>query len=378
MRKSFSKIKILHLLHCVGGVEVYVRQITENINPDYIENIIVSQTLINKDKFQNPSKGLIKSHTISIKREINPLFDLLAIFKFIYIIIKEKPNLIHAHSAKGGVIARISSLFFKIKVFYTPHAFSFLSTNSFLKRQLYIFIEKALKTSNTFVLATSISEKNQAEHKIGYSPSKVMVLNNAIPPFDLSIIKAYPLIHSNYICTVARPSYQKNVEMLLDVFLLITNKCNDIHLFIIGAGEYSPYLKKIKKIIVKYNLESNVTILPWIARTNVLSIIKNSKIYVSTSRYEGMPYAVIESMSLKVPCVLTDVDGNRDLVKDGYNGYIIKNMDVKDMSLKICDLLENNDKRKQFGENAYTYYLKNHLLSQFIDKLTRNYFKISS
>ena len=378
MKKSFSKIKILHLLHCVGGVEVYVRQITENINPDYIENIIVSQTLINKDKFQNSNKGLIKTHTINIKREINPLFDLLAIFKFIYIIIKEKPNLIHAHSAKGGVIARISSLFFKIKVFYTPHAFSFLSTNSFLKRQLYIFIEKALKTSNTFVLATSISEKNQAEHKIGYSPSKVMVLNNAIPPFDLSIIKAYPLIHSNYICTVARPSYQKNVEMLLDVFLLITNKCNDIHLFIIGAGEYSPSLNKIKKIIVKYNLDSNVTILPWVARTNVLSIIKNSKIYVSTSRYEGMPYAVIESMSLKVPCVLTDVDGNRDLVKDGYNGYIIKNMDVKDMSLKICDLLENNDKRKQFGENAYAYYLKNHLLSQFIDKLTRNYFKISS
>ena len=85
MKKSFSKIKILHLLHCVGGVEVYVRQITENINPDYIENIIVSQTLINKDKFQNSNKGLIKTHTINIKREINPLFDLLAIFKFIYI-----------------------------------------------------------------------------------------------------------------------------------------------------------------------------------------------------------------------------------------------------------------------------------------------------
>ena len=91
-----------------------------------------------------------------------------------------------------------------------------------------------------------------------------------------------------------------------------------------------------------------------------------------------MPYAVIESMSLKVPCVLTDVDGNRDLVEDGYNGYIIKNMNVKDMSLKICDLLENNDKRKQFGENAYAYYCKNHLLSQFIDKLTRNYFKLSN
>ena len=104
-----------------------------------------------------------------------------------------------------------------------------------------------LKTNNTSVLATSVSEKNQAEHTIGYSPLKVMVLNNATPPFDLSTIKAYPVIHSNYICTVARPSYQKNIEMLLDVFLLITNKQNDIHLFIIGAGEYSPDLNKIKK-----------------------------------------------------------------------------------------------------------------------------------
>ena len=281
------------------------------------------------------------------------------------------------HSSKAGVIARISSLFFKIKVFYTPHAFSFLSTNSFFKRQLYIFIEKVLKTNNTFVLATSVSEKNQAEHIIGYPSSKVMVLNNATPPFDLSTIKAYPVIHSNYICTVARPSYQKNVEMLLDVFLLITNKCNDIHLFIIGAGEYSPDLNKIKKIIVKNNLESNVTILPWIARTNVLSIIKNSKIYVSTSRYEGMPYAVIESMSLKVPCVLTDVDGNRDLVEDGYNGYIIKNMNELEQ-YKILKEPFYQPQDDEIEKNAYAYYCKNHLLSKFIDKLTRNYFKLSN
>ena len=116
MKKSKSKKKILHLLHCVGGVEIYVRQITENINPDYIENIVVCQSLTNKKNFHDSNNSLIKTHSISIKREVNPLFDLLAIVKFIYIIIKEKPDLIHAHSAKAGVIARISSLFFKILV----------------------------------------------------------------------------------------------------------------------------------------------------------------------------------------------------------------------------------------------------------------------
>ena len=71
-----------------------------------------------------------------------------------------------------------------------------------------------------------------------------------------------------------------------------------------------------------------------------------------------MPFSVIESMSLKVPCILTDTDGNRDLVVDGFNGYIIKNMNIEQMSTKICTLIENNSKRKQLGQNAHAFYKK--------------------
>jgi len=373
---NVKKIKILHLLHSVGGVDIYARQITENIDPENIENIIVSQPLTSEQRFYDSNGNLLKCYSISIGREINPLYDLLALIKCVYIISIEKPDLIHAHSSKGGALARLSALFFKIKVLYTPHAFSFLSAKNYFKKNIYILIEKSLKTSNTILLATSNSEKNLAINTVGFNPFKVLVLNNAVNPISSKEL-APNQIHSNYICTIARPSYQKNLEMLLEVFLSVSNKHKEIHLYIIGAGEYSPSLNKINQIISDYSLEQRITILPWIPRKRALSILKNSKIYVSTSRYEGMPFSVIESMSLKVPCVLTDTDGNRDLVVDGFNGYIIKDMNIEQMSAKICTLIENNSKRKQLGENAHAYYKKHHLLSNFINKLTDYYIKFS-
>ena len=66
-------------------------------------------------------------------------------------------------------------------------------------------------------------------------------------------------------------------------------------------------------MINKRNLENRATILPWVPREQVQTYIKNAKLYVSSSRYEGMPYC-IESMALSIPSVLTNVDGNRDLV----------------------------------------------------------------
>ena len=376
LMSNVKKIKILHLLHSVGGVDIYARQITENIDPENIENIIVSQPLTSEQSFYDAKGNLLKCYSISIGREINPLFDLLALIKCIYIIFIEKPNLIHAHSSKGGVLARVAALFFNIKVLYTPHAFSFLSTKNYFKKKTYILIEKCLRTSNTILLATSNSEKNLAINTVGFKPSKALALNNAINPINSKEL-APNQSYSNYICTIARPSYQKNLEMLLEVFLLVSNRHKEIHLYIIGAGEYSPSLNKINQIISDYSLEDRITILPWVPRKRALSILKNSKIYVSTSRYEGMPFSVIESMSLKVPCVLTDTDGNRDLVVDGFNGYIIKNMNIDQMSTKICTLIENNSERKQLGKNAHTYYKKHHLLSSFINKLTDYYIKFS-
>jgi glycosyltransferase involved in cell wall biosynthesis len=372
-----KKIKVLHILNLVGGVEICFRQICENIDESKIETRVVCQKLINKSKLLTSKGKEIIPFSIPIVREINPVFDLCSIIKLTFLIKKIKPDVIHAHSAKAGVIARISSFFFKIKVLYTPHAFSYLSAKNKFKRFLYLTVEKILRTKNTIILATSNSEKNQAVQIVGYDKKKVFVLENAIDKNTIGEDKDLEktLKGRTYICTVGRPSFQKNLEMLIRAFEAVAQNICKAHLFIIGAGEYSPRKDKIIQMINKRNLNNRVTILPWVSRKQVQTYIKNAKLYVSSSRYEGMPYSVIESMALSIPSVLTNVDGNRDLVIDKKSGFLVEVDDDVEMANKIISLLTESKLRNKFALQAKKLFAQNHLLSDYLQKLTTHYQK---
>ena len=374
-----KKTKVLHVLHLVGGVEICFRQICENIDESIIETGIVCQKLVNKPKLVASNGKEIIPFSIPIVREINPIFDTFSIIRLIFLINQIKPDVIHAHSAKGGVIARIASMFFKIKVLYTPHAFSYLSTDNKFKKFLYVTIEKVLRTKNTIILATSNSEKSQAIQTVGYEKKKVFALKNAIDKRSIGEDKDLEKIlkSKRYICTVGRPSFQKNLEMLIRAFEIVSKNNNKVHLFIIGAGEYSPRKVKIVNMINKKNLSTRVTILPWISRKKVQTYIKNAMLYVSSSRYEGMPFSVIESMALSIPSVLTNSDGNRDLVIDKKSGYLVEIGDYVEMANNIINLLNKSELRKKLAFEANKIFMQNHLLSNYLQKLTAHYQKFS-
>ena len=370
-----KKIKVLHVLNLVGGVEICFRQICENIDESSFETSVVCQKLVNKSKLITSKGKEIIPFSIPIVREINPFFDSFSIVKLIFLINKIKPDIIHAHSAKGGVIARIATIFFKMKVLYTPHAFSYLSTNNKLKKLLYVFVEKILRTKNTIILATSNSEKQQAIGTVGFNTKKVFVLKNAIDKKAIGEDKDLEktLKSKTYICTVGRPSFQKNLEMLIRAFEIVSHNNKKVHLFIIGAGEYSPRKDKIISIINKKNLNTRITILPWISRKQVQTYIKNAKLYVSSSRYEGMPYSVIESMALSIPTVLTNTDGNRDLVIDKKSGFLVQIGDDVEMANKIIKLLNESKLRNDLALQANKLFMQNHRLSDYLQKLTGFY-----
>ena len=374
-----KRIRVLHVLNLVGGVEICFRQICQNIDESIIETSVVCQKLGNKSKLVTSKGKEITPLVIPIVREINPVLDLFSIIKLIFLIKKIKPDVIHAHSAKGGVIARIASVFFKIKVLYTPHAFSYLSAKSKFKRFLFLTVERILRTKNTIILATSNSEKNQAIQVVGYDKKKVFTLKNAIDKRSIGEDKDLEktLKSKTYICTVGRPSFQKNLEMMIGAFEIVSKNNNKVHLFIIGAGEYSPRKAKIVTMINKKNLNTRVTILPWVSRKEVQTYIKNAKLYVSSSRYEGMPYSVIESMALSIPSVLTNTDGNRDLVIDKISGYLVEIGDYVEMANKIMNLLNKSELRKKLAFEANKLFMQNHQLSNYMQNLTAHYQKHS-
>lgn len=368
-----NKIKIAHILHCVGGVDVSLRLILENIDSNKFQNVIIhGETDANRGFIDNKNKAII-DYKVSITRNITFFQDLISIFQTYKILKKEQPQVIHAHSAKGGVIGRIVGHFLGINVLYTPQAFSYLSTNNNIKRKIFLFIEKVLKTKNNYILASSSSEKTRAIEEVGYEKDKVILFNNSINSINsiahLQIDKTWP---DEYICTVGRPSYQKNIELMLRVIYEVKKEKN-IHLVIMGVGHHSENLDYVKRLIVELNLTDSVTLIDWTDRENIFNIISNSKFYISTARYEGLPYSVIESLALSKPCIVSDCDGNKDLIQNNYNGYVIENENIEEYVTKTKALLEDIHLLNKLSFNAQKSFSENYNIKNNISILEKVY-----
>ena len=369
-----NKIKVAHILHSVGGVDVHLRLILSALDPNKTSSFIIHGNEDTSIPFHDRNNVIVKEYKTPIKRNISPYSDFKSFLKVISILRKERPDVIHAHSAKGGIIGRAASLFYPIKVLYTPHAFSYLSTSNKIKRKIYLSIERIFKNFNSILLACSISEQKRGVEEVGYQNDKTLVFNNSIYPIievEESIkIKKLP---EKYICAVGRPSYQKNIEMMVNVIKALSIKIPNIHLVIMGVGEYSPNKEKVKKMIKAYGLDQNITLIPWTSREQIFSIVNKSNLYISTSRYEGLPYSVIEALALSKACVVTDCDGNVDLVKESYNGYVVKKNEVETMANRIFVLLTNNKLRKEFETNSYLFFNENFNIENNIEKLEKIY-----
>lgn len=370
-----NRIKVAHILHSVGGVDVYLRLVTENIDSNRFENIIIHQESDeDKKKYYDINNQQLVEYKLPIQREINPLKDIKAILSTIKILKKEKPDIIHAHSAKGGIIARVASIFYKVNVLHTPHAYSFLSAENNFKKSVFLLIERLFKHANSYLLATSNSELMQGIEKVGYKEERALLFNNSILPIKsfkpLSIHKTWP---DKYICSVGRPSYQKNIEFMVEVISEIKKIDKDIHLVLMGVGFHAPNLEIVRKKIKELNLNENITLLGWTSRDDVFNIIKESQLYISTSRYEGLPYSVIESLALSKPIVATNCDGNRDLVKHDYNGFLLEKEDKNQMANYIITILKDKELKQRFSESSYKFYLDNFDLSKNIKKLEKQY-----
>ena len=362
-------MKILHIGNLKSGIDTYVRN-TVALASDKFEFVIVNGADDNSKPYMRHGKQ-VKTYSIDMYRALNPIKDMKAVMQAIKIIKKEKPDLVHCHSAKGGVIGRFAAFFTGTKVVYTAHAFSFLSAESAKKKQVFLLLEKIAKL-NSYLLACSGSERELGIKVVGFKEKKAFAWNNAVPDADKGLTRIsqvsqissqknetsdlpVPKAGERYITSIGRPSYQKNPLFMVEVAHGIHLKHPDIKFYLLGVGFYSPMLEDMKKLIHQYDMDDTFYLLPWLSHEETLKYVKGSMLYFMTSLYEGLPISVIEAMSLGKAVVASDVLGNKDCVKDGYNGYLLP-LKEEVFVEKMNDLIENDEKRKEMEKNSRSYF----------------------
>ena len=382
-------MKILHIGNLKSGIDTYVRN-TVALASDKFEFAIVNGADDNSKPYMRHGKQ-VKMYSIDMYRALNPVKDIKAVMQAIKIIKKEKPDLVHCHSAKGGVIGRFAAFFTGTKVVYTAHAFSFLSAESAKKKQIFLLLEKIAKL-NSYLLACSGSERELGIKVVGFKEKKAFAWNNAVPDADKGLTRIsqvsqissgkievsdlpFPKVGELYITSIGRPSYQKNPLFMVEVAHGIHLKHPDIKFYLLGVGFYSPMLEDMKKLIHQYDMDDTFYLLPWLSHEETLKYVKGSMLYFMTSLYEGLPISVIEAMSLGKAIVASDVLGNKDCVKDGYNGYLLP-LKEEGFVEKMNELIENDEKRKEKEKNSRTYFETDFFIDNRIKALENIYIEI--
>lgn len=217
-----------------------------------------------------------------------------------------KPDIVHLHSSAAGFVGRWSIPCSKTKVFYTPHGYSFLMQDgSSLKRLLYWGIEFISAKRAAKTIACS-----EGEYKEAYKLSKNSTfVNNGINTNELRpyIQQTLSLHHPLRICTSGRILYQKNPKLFNDIAELVP----DAKFIWIGEGELKTELTA-----------NNIQITGWISREEALKTLQNADVFILPSLWEGLPISLLEAMYLKKVCIVSNVIGNRDVIKSGVNGFI--------------------------------------------------------
>lgn len=342
---------IVHIGKCLSGIDTYIRLIVQNTNPKEFKHLLccgyneVTTPILDK----NENKILL--YEFNLEREFSPIKDAIAIFGIVNSLRKLKIDIIHAHSSKGGLIGRAVGFFLGKPVIYTPNAFSYLSSESKPKRKFYLFYEKVFRLLTTKFMGCSNSEYQRALNEVGYPAKKAGFWNNSIQQPTSPSRQA-----RRYLIAIGRPSYQKNTLLMVEIMNKVKYTHPNVKLIIVGVGHYSPLKEEVEKKISEYYLNNNIELIAWKSREETLEYLKNAYCYVSTSRYEGLSFANLEAMSLGIPIIASNVDGNRDCTIDNQTGFLVSDNDPEVYASKIQHLLDNPDEREIFSKNSLAFF----------------------
>lgn len=305
-------------------------------------------------------------------RELNPIKDIKAFIEIYKILKKEKPDVVHTHSSKAGILGRFTAFVSGIKnIIHTIHGFPFNDTQSFFKKNLYIYLEKiCAKISKILIPVSTENIKKGLAHNIGKQTQyRYIRLGIDIESFknfrNTSLKRELNLKDTDIIVTTIGPfKPQKNLTDFINVANIIAKQNNKYKFIITGDGAER---EKLENLIEKYNIKNNIYILGW--RRDIANILNSSDFFVMTSLWEGLPISTIEAMSCGLVPIVNDVDGQREIIKDNENGFLIKPYDVKATADKILFLAdtpvvknEMSMKAKQTIDETFSinYMIKQH------------------
>lgn len=297
----------------------------------------------------------IKINQVDFTRNIYNISNMIRSYKQMKKILKNNEyTFIHTHTPIASVISRVAAKQFRkknhMKVIYTAHGFHFYKGAPKKSWVIFYPIEKYLSKYTDVLITINKEDYDRAKKyfnmkKLYYVPGIGINLNEFIDNDAFCYDRKDFGIDNDDILliSVGELNKNKNHEIVIKALGEISNP--KIHYMIVGKGSLENNLKNLAR---KLNLSDKVHFLGF--RNDIKELLKISDIFIFPSFREGLSVSLMEAMASGLPCIVSNIRGNTDLIIDGKGGYLINPMDIIGFSNKI-KCMDNSILRSSMGTN---------------------------
>jgi glycosyltransferase involved in cell wall biosynthesis len=295
----------------------------------------------------------------------------LSVFTKMHKILKEwQPTVVHSHMVHANVFARLARIVSPVPVLIcTAHN---INEGGMVRMLAYRFTDFLSEhTTNVSIAAVKryIEIKAAPKHKISFIPNGID-FSRFQPNLDArsEVRNSLGLTDEFVWLAVGRLEDQKDYPNMLQAF---SNMPTNHRLLIVGEG---PLLPSLQERAGTLNLNQRVSFLG--RRTDVQDLMNAADAYLMSSAYEGLPMVLLEAAASELPMVATDVGGNREIILEGQDGYLVPAHDAQALSAAMQKLANlSSQERQAMGRRGREHVVATYDLERVVDQWEALYFK---
>ncbi|HPW55213.1 MAG: glycosyltransferase family 4 protein [Thermoanaerobaculaceae bacterium] len=291
-----------------------------------------------------------------LRREVRPWLDFEA-FRELRAAIREfAPDLVHTHSSKAGVLGRAAARAERVPVIvHSIHGWGFGSHQSAAVHATFLAAERVAARWTSHFVAVSRANLEQGVELGLFGREQASVIRSGIDleafrcasggeqvRSELGIPAGVPLV-----VQVSCLKPQKAPERFVALAAALAPRFPDAHFVLVGDGELR---SKLEVARAAAGLEGRLHLPGW--RRDVPAVLDAATVVTLTSRFEGLPRVVVEALAARRVVVAMAVDGVREVLRDGINGYAVAPGDEAVLAERVAELLTDPSLRARLSAPA--------------------------
>jgi len=364
-----KKCKVL-LVVCntkLHGTERYVIELARNLSKELFDVYVATPEI------GEISELLLKyniNELVFHNRRMN-LFTLrgaLNLFKFIR---EYKFDVIHANAGIiPNILGKLLGVRVNIEIKHGIHYTDEVLRKLPFKKKIQEWIKQFFVD---YFIAISNNDKERMVKYFFLEEEKIKIIYNGI---DINFLLPYRKIlnlekeTSKTLITIGnigRITFLKGHDVLIEAFYKLATIRQNVKLVIVGTGENEP---EIKKLIEMKGLTDKVILMGY--KTNIFDYLKTFDIFVLTSRFEGVPYVILEAMSIGVPIISTKVGGIDNILEDGKTALLVEKENIEKIFEAMLKLVDDPLLRYKLASNSIEE-VKNYSISKMVSETSALY-----